>query len=144
LVRTISRGRSTSMGSSGTTSFAVALFLGMLRQVWSLLLSHAAALPVIDQRGRLRFAYIGDVPPQKWCHSPWFRAGTWTAVCAASLTGAAIVSVWLAPLLAVPFATTVVGCLTIRWLLTWIPIRLYLAKQFGSSKLRVDPVSKAS
>jgi hypothetical protein len=112
-----------------TLAFLVALPLGMLRQVYQSLLRRAAALPVIDDRGRPKFVYLGDVPPAFWQYSPWLRASTWAIVAGASLIGAVILSIWLRHWFNLKVETAVVGLLIFRWLLTGIPVGLMIGSR---------------
>ena len=89
------------------------------------MLSHAGALPVVDDRGRPKFAYLGEyVPPPIWQYSPWFRAATWVLVAAASLLGALIGSLATDQLLKGAFIPTLVAILVLRWLISSIPERI--------------------
>jgi hypothetical protein len=110
--------------------FAAALFVGAIRQLCGSLLSHAGALPMVDDRGQPMFGYVGDVPPHIWLYSPWFRAATWVLVAAASLLGAFIVSVASDQVIKGTFVPALVAVLVLRWLISSIPKRL-MQRHYG-------------
>jgi hypothetical protein len=108
------------------TIFVVpALLLGALRQFYGCLLSQAAALPVIDGSGYPGFCYLGDVPPLRWQHSPWFRAVTWIPVAVGSLIGAWIGALFVNQHFDVKVFYAICAFLGLRWLLSAIPVQLY-------------------
>jgi hypothetical protein len=108
-----------------TLAFLIALLVGAFRQISGFLLSRAAALPMIDEAGNPRFAYLGDVPPNSWQYSPWFRAGTWSLVSGCSLIGALIgAAALIQPMVDEFFVRAVIGLLVLRWLISWLPKHL--------------------
>lgn len=111
-------------GGIAALCFVFALFVGAIRHSYRSLLSHAGALPVVDDRGRPKFAYIGDVPPFIWQYSPWYRAVTWVLVAAPSLVSALIGSRAADQLLEGAFTPTLVAALVLRWLISAIPNRI--------------------
>ena len=113
--------------------FVPALLVGAIRQGFGYMLSHAGAIPVIDGFGRPRFSYIGDVPPARWQHSPWFRAITWIPVAGGSLIGAWIGSLFVNQFLdfGLPYAFS--AFLSLRWLISAIPVLLYRSTIVGEA-----------
>ena len=123
-------------GGIAVLCFVVALFVGVFRQVFGSMLSHAGALPVVDDRGRPKFTYLGEyVPPPIWQYSPWFRAATWVLVAAASLLGALIASLATDQLLKGAFIPTLISILVLRWLISSIPERI---AQRQMAKIKAD------
>ena len=112
-------------GGIAVLCFVVALPVGAVRQAFGSMLSRADAIPVVDDRGRPKFAYLGDyVPHPIWQHSPWFRAATWVLVAATSLLGALIGSLAMDQLLKGALIPTLVAILVLRWLISSIPERI--------------------
>jgi hypothetical protein len=104
--------------------FVFGLFVGAIRQLFGNLLSHAGALPVVDDRGRPKFSYIGNVPPYIWQYSPWCRAATWILVAAPSLVSALIGSFAANQLFGTAYVPGFLVILALRWLISSIPKRL--------------------
>jgi hypothetical protein len=99
-----------------------ALLIGVYRQLCMELLSKAGALPVLDEEGKPRFAYCGDVPHESWRHSPWHRAGSWLAVAALSLVGALLGAILIQSWFEVfIFEQAFIAIIFIRWLTSAIP-----------------------
>ena len=106
----------------------LALLIGAYRQVCIALLSKAGAIPVLDEEGNPKFAYLGDVPHDSWQHSPWHRAGSWLVVAALSLVGASLGAVLLQSWFEIViFEQAFVAIIFIRWLISSIP-RFILGK----------------
>jgi hypothetical protein len=116
----------------------LALYVGAIRQLYGFLLSRAGALPVVDDRGRPKFAYVGDVPPIRWQYSPWYRAVTWILVTAPSLVGALILAGAADELLQGAFTPTLVAVLVVRWLISAVP-RFRAGRQIGAGELQFVP-----
>ncbi len=104
--------------------FLVATVVGAIRQVHAFLLSQAGAIPAVDDHGRPKFLYLGDVPPFLWQYSPWFRAATWVLVAAQSLFSALIGSFAADQLIANAYVPGFLSVLAFRWLISSIPKRL--------------------
>ncbi len=111
-------------GGIAVLCLVIALFVGAIRQLFGSLMSRAGAIPVVDDQGRPKFTYLGDVPPHIWQYSPWYRAVTWALVAAASLVSALFVSIAADQLLEGVLIPTLIVALVLRWLLSSIPKRL--------------------
>lgn len=125
-------------GGIAVLCFVVALFVGAFRHAFRSMLSRAGALPVVDDRGRPKFAYLGEyVPPPIWQYSPWFRAATWVLVAAPSLVGALIVSMAADQFLKGAFIPTLITALVLRWLISSIPERI-AQRQMARSEAELE------
>lgn len=100
----------------------LALLIGAYRQLCMALLSKTCAIPVLDEEGKPKFLYLGDVPNNSWQHSPWHRAGSWLVVAALSLVGALLgailVQSWFEVVI---FEQAFIAIIFIRWLISAIP-----------------------
>jgi hypothetical protein len=105
--------------------FLLALFLGAMRQLFGCMLSRAVAMPVIDSLGRPKFCFLGDVPPDRWIHSPWFRATTWFLVAGGSLISAWICTLFLIQILNISLVCSFAAFLGLRWLISRLPVLLF-------------------
>jgi hypothetical protein len=106
-----------------TVCLPVALTVGLHRQSYSLMLSRTATFPVVDDKGRARFVYLGDVPPEAWCHSPWYRAVTWGIVAITSSAAAIIIAARLGPLIGVDVPLATIALLSLRWIAMRVLLR---------------------
>jgi hypothetical protein len=120
-------------------ALVIALFLGAIRQTFIALLSRAGVIPCLDESGRPTFLYMGDVPHEKWLHTPWLRAISWVVVSLASVfaavVGAILQEVWF---MTDMFALTLVSILLIRWLISSIPRLFYLLSSSGDSSITIN------
>ena len=105
----------------------LALLIGAYRQVCKALRSKAGAIPVLDEEGKPKFVYLGDVPHDSWQHCPWHRAGSWLVVAALSIVGASLGAILLQSWFEVViFEQAFIAIIFIRWLISAIP-RLMLS-----------------
>lgn len=96
----------------------LALLIGAYRQLCMALLSKAGAIPVLDEEGKPKFAYLGDVPHDSWQHSPWHRACSWLVVAALSIAGALLGAILLQSWFKVViFEQAFIAIIFIRWLI---------------------------
>ena len=106
----------------------LALLIGAYRQVCMVLLSRAGAIPVLDEEGKPKFVYLGDVPHESWQHSPGHRAGSWLVVAALSILGALLGAILLQSWFEVViFEQAFIAIIFIRWIISAIP-RFILSK----------------
>ena len=106
----------------------LALLIGAYRQLCIGLLSKAGAIPVLDEGGKPKFVYLGDVPHESWLHSPWHRGGSWLIVAALSIFGAVLGAILLQTLFEVEiFEKAFIAIIVTRWLISAIP-RFILSK----------------
>lgn len=112
-----------------TACYLLALAIGVFRQVSIYLMANAAALPVIDPKGRPAFSYIGDVPSWRWQYSPWIRAWTWTLVTTTSLCAAFIGSELISQRVDGSYFLVFTTLLLSRWVIAAIPRHLVEREQ---------------
>ncbi len=113
-------------------ALVISLLLGVIRQTCNALLSQAGAIPCLDKSGRPTFAYAGDVPHDKWQHSPWVRVISWVVVALTSvfsaLVAAILQEVWF---MADMFQQTFFAVIVVRWCISAIPRLLVMFNRDG-------------
>jgi hypothetical protein len=98
-----------------------AVILGALRHVWGDMLASALPMPVVDEAGRDKTVYLGDVPRDIW-FSRSFRITTWLLVAILSI----VFSIFLVSLVStydpinsmVPWIISISSVMYLRWLIS--------------------------